>query len=1213
MFLFSFIAGFSQTTNTMIQDGSGTLLPNAVAYCPGDSFDLKVNAKSSSTESYSITEVSSFIIASGAQPVPFTDKTGNNKFSSPIEIGFPFEFFGKTYTQVVVGSNGRLVFGDSEALEKLHDSSLYIDRLFSGNNGSQNIKLPSVDYNKVYSSDPNETLSLAQIFAGYTDLSYYNSTDYDKIKYSKVTYSAKKGLLISFSNVVEITGNYSNTLSSQILLLEDNTYYIKIITKKDQQNAILGVQNETGTKAIWPVNNAADSPYNNGKWKVGNSPISYQFTPNQILNPEVKWYLNGNYVQDGNNYTNFSPKDSPDAVQVKIRFLDEDGNPVGNEETSKVTFKKIEKIQISDPVYGNCGKPAELNVFNPDPSLQYYWYNVNDLSMPIASNETKVKVSSGSYLVKAKTFSGSFCGDSDEKKVNISSVLPPFLYEGKTLYKCDKSSQSDKSFTLSDLVNYHSSSTYTVEFYDENGTLISSGVAKVSNKGTKTFTIKVKTKAGVTPSCEYSGTFTVTYLSMIDDMNLTYFPSLCFGTTSFSTDDFKTWTYDNIAQNVNPDFWDFRDFTIQFSSDGINYNSNSVNPYNVNLLYVKMTKDGFLCEWNAKVQFNMLADVIANTPTTQLPPQCASATEYFDLEKLILEINPDRDVTVTFHTSLSDAQTGNNPVSLQFRSGIGYTTLYIRVVNSLGCVASNNPSITLLVYYKPEIISINPIVKTNCENNSVFNLTQNISDLTDAQSPVEVTLVYQDQNGNVLSDDEVVHYDASLHGTKPSVIVKYNNTCSDVVIFDLQYNTKPVAKITTITVCDETFYSLEDFKNQVISNASGYTFTDENGNSLPSSFLLTSLPLQVKFLIKNTTTGCVSDPVTVTFYKGAPTVLNNGPIPKSVCDDDFDGFTTINLTKYLENLTSDNSASAQYFTDENLQHIINDPANFINSSRKQDIYVSIQSAGYCPSTGVLHLTVNTPTKSTTLKDTYYICYGDNIVVNAGKENPTFQWEGGSAGQSDSERIYTDAGDYSVTLTNAEGCSYTHKFTISADHQPEIRQIIQTNDRIEVHAEGGSGNYEYSFDGGATWQLSNIFPNPVKDTYTIQARSVLPDGSTCNGAPKSIYTIRISNVITPNDDGKNDTWIIKNLRKMSDISVVISDRYGRTVYSESAADYSTYPGGRSSSGNTDDFVWDGKANGRSLSTDTYWYVVKWYDPASLKNEIRTGWILLKNRD
>ncbi len=84
--------------------------------------------------------------------------------------------------------------------------------------------------------------------------------------------------------------------------------------------------------------------------------------------------------------------------------------------------------------------------------------------------------------------------------------------------------------------------------------------------------------------------------------------------------------------------------------------------------------------------------------------------------------------------------------------------------------------------------------------------------------------------------------------------------------------------------------------------------------------------------------------------------------------------------------------------------------------------------------------------------------------------------------------------------------------------------------------------------------------------------------------------------------------------MSDISVVISDRYGRTVYSaESGADYSTYPGGRSSSGNADDFVWDGKVNGRSLSTDTYWYVVKWFDPASLKNEIRTGWILLKNRD
>jgi len=1183
LFLFSFIAGFSQTTNTMIQDGSGTLLPNAVAYCPGDSFDLKVNAKSSSTESYSITEVSSFIIASGAQPVPFTDKTGNNKFSSPIEIGFPFEFFGKTYTQVVVGSNGRLVFGDSQSLEKLHDSSLYIDRLFSGNNGSQNIKLPSVDYNKVYSSDPNKTLSLAQIFAGYTDLSYYNSTDYDKIKYSKTTYSGKKGLLISFSNVVEITGNYSNTLSSQILLLEDNTYYIKIITKKDKQNAILGAQNETGTKAIWPVNNAADSPYNNGKWK--SEGIAWVFKANLKPVSKIEWFVVGNTTPVGKgSQISFKPENSQN-LKVVISYQD------GTTDESTVNFSPYAKPKILSVAQTGCAAGEKLQVEYPVSGITYYWYkdgNAYGTGTSVIANAT------GKYTVKPDDCNAAV---SDEIAISVKSDIVPIGFEdNRTFSKCDNENAASKTFRLTDLVGYQPGNGYTVQFLDENGSVVASAANDYQYtvlSGTPvTLTLKVSSTAS---DCSDSKKFVIDYLSF--PKNDTKTKKLCFGTDLYTVEEFKT------------DFPEYAGFDIDFPAN--------VNPQTQNPITVKLSKKGYSCTAILTLNFEFYEEIKADTPAWRPAfEQCASSETFEEvLNSIKSEINASSDVEITYYYSLEDAQKGDSPIDITQQLGIGIFNIYIRVENKkTGCVAADFPMITLKVYHKPTLKK-EKIELINCEGNTVFDLTQQISDLVDATEggPSKISLEYYSSNGNSLTDEQISAYDASKMGTKPEIHVRYNPTCYGVVTFDLTYHPKPKAKNTQLLICSETTYSTKDFLNQILDDpALVVTFSD--GSALPNSFDLSNLPLDVEILIKNTTTGCVSDPVTVTFDKGTPTVLNNGSITKFVCDDDFDGFTTINLTKYLENLTSDNSASAQYFTDENLQHIINDPANFINSSRKQDIYVSIQSAGYCPSTGVLHLTVNTPTKSTTLKDTYYICYGDNIVVNAGKENTTFQWEGGSAGQSGSEWIYTDAGDYSVTLTNAEGCSYTHKFTISADHQPEIRQIIQTNDRIEVHAEGGSGNYEYSFDGGATWQLSNIFPNPVKDTYTIQARSVLPDGSTCNGAPKSIYTIRISNVITPNDDGKNDTWIIKNLRKMSDISVVISDRYGRTVYSaESGADYTTYPGGRSSSGNADDFVWDGKVNGRSLSTDTYWYVVKWYNPASLKNEIRTGWILLKNRD
>ncbi|MDO5616064.1 MAG: T9SS type B sorting domain-containing protein, partial [Cruoricaptor ignavus] len=82
------------------------------------------------------------------------------------------------------------------------------------------------------------------------------------------------------------------------------------------------------------------------------------------------------------------------------------------------------------------------------------------------------------------------------------------------------------------------------------------------------------------------------------------------------------------------------------------------------------------------------------------------------------------------------------------------------------------------------------------------------------------------------------------------------------------------------------------------------------------------------------------------------------------------------------------------------------------------------------------------------------------------------------------------------------------------------------------------------------------------------------------------------------DGINDVWQVKNLDKMEQVELVISDRFGRKVFAST---------------DKDNLVWNGKINGRELPTATYWYIVKWYDPARRINEIRQGWVLLKNRN
>jgi len=66
----------------------------------------------------------------------------------------------------------------------------------------------------------------------------------------------------------------------------------------------------------------------------------------------------------------------------------------------------------------------------------------------------------------------------------------------------------------------------------------------------------------------------------------------------------------------------------------------------------------------------------------------------------------------------------------------------------------------------------------------------------------------------------------------------------------------------------------------------------------------------------------------------------------------------------------------------------------------------------------------------------------------------------------------------------------------------------------------------------------------------------------------------NNVLTPNGDGKNDTWVIKNIDMYPNNIVKVFDRAGRLVYSKQKY--------------TND--WQGTLEGAPLNEDTYYYVV-----------------------
>lgn len=72
-----------------------------------------------------------------------------------------------------------------------------------------------------------------------------------------------------------------------------------------------------------------------------------------------------------------------------------------------------------------------------------------------------------------------------------------------------------------------------------------------------------------------------------------------------------------------------------------------------------------------------------------------------------------------------------------------------------------------------------------------------------------------------------------------------------------------------------------------------------------------------------------------------------------------------------------------------------------------------------------------------------------------------------------------------------------------------------------------------------------------------------------------FSILATNILSPNGDGKNDTWIVTDIERYPDNEVMVFDRSGRIVFQ--TKDYKN--------------DWAGTLSGVLLSEDTYYYTIK----------------------
>lgn len=137
--------------------------------------------------------------------------------------------------------------------------------------------------------------------------------------------------------------------------------------------------------------------------------------------------------------------------------------------------------------------------------------------------------------------------------------------------------------------------------------------------------------------------------------------------------------------------------------------------------------------------------------------------------------------------------------------------------------------------------------------------------------------------------------------------------------------------------------------------------------------------------------------------------------------------------------------------------------------------------------------------------------------------------------------------------------------------------ISKGDAIVLTASGGS---QYSWTGADITSGQNLAALTIRPKQSGNYKVMVTNASGCISEQTiaitviNDYKLEASNVLTPNGDGYNDKFIIKNIDYYPNNTLRIFDKAGRILYTKQVY--------------TND--WDGTVNGSPLAEGTYYYII-----------------------
>ena len=278
---------------------------------------------------------------------------------------------------------------------------------------------------------------------------------------------------------------------------------------------------------------------------------------------------------------------------------------------------------------------------------------------------------------------------------------------------------------------------------------------------------------------------------------------------------------------------------------------------------------------------------------------------------------------------------------------------------------------------------------------------------------------------------------------------------------------------------------------------------------------------------------------------------------------------------------------------------------YTNSTTTETIYVRIQNKEtLCINDAASFELIINPLPDFIVETPQILCLNNlplNIIVESPRDVYSYVWENenGDIISTEDNADIREGGIYSVTATSTNGtlCERSETIVINESDTATLDMsfitIVDESNDIGIRNNSsifidtitndlGPGEYQFAIINTdddmrtpfAGFQEEPLFENLEGGVYQI----IVTDINGCSpDTTLLVSVIQFPKFLTPNDDGDNDVWEVKGANKLfyRDASINIFNRYGKLVAQLEI----------------DGQGWDGTYNGKTLSSDDYWYSIQ----------------------